>query len=386
MDGIINFCTKGAQRAQEAQELTEATEETFNNVVMDKLEALQKRVAEAAKDLQDLNSAWSLYTATDQAMEWLEGYPAPDDGTVRDNIRLVQFYCDPIAQTKSWVIKGQLDPCEKGDAYLAKIQTLKKKTGLSYDKDLQCQVDRLKAKAYQCKYWTLVREARRLTHIEREEFGPKSAQVMYGDLNSDKQPCETTVVYEPIGYIGVKYTISPSLCQKVNLARMGDPEYYKKIATWVNTQVLTEYCEANMRCKEDFFIYLEGHTDGYRFSGRKYDQSLDIPEGTPYTHFLGQPDGSVDTLQKETRNITRELKSNMELGIARAWTVKQQLDFMGVPITVGAYEHPENEKGGEYRKIDIELNITNLLLDFYEKTLSELVEESGSGDRPEVGC
>ena len=33
------------------------------------------------------------------------------------------------------------------------------------------------------------------------------------------------------------------------------------------------------------------------------------------------------------------LKSNMELGIARAWTVKNQLDFMEVPIKIGAFEH-----------------------------------------------
>jgi hypothetical protein len=76
----------------------------------------------------------------------------------------------------------------------------------------------------------------------------------------------------------------------------------------------------------------------------------------------------------------------MELGIARAWTVKQQLDFMNVPITVGAYEHPSSEKGGEYRRIEIELNITNLMLDFYEKTLKNLVEKSGIGKRPKVGC
>lgn len=386
MDGTVYFCEKGVQRLKDGQDLVASAGLSLTGPVKTKFEALKKKVAQSEQDLQDLNTAWTLYTSTDTQMEWLEGYPTPDDGTVRDNIRLVDFYCDPIAQTKSWVIKGQLDPCEKGDTYLAKIKSLKKKRGLSYDADLQCQVDRLKAKAYQCKYWTLVREARRLTHLEREEFGPRSAKVMYGDLNSDKQPCETTVVYEPIGYIGVKYVISPSLCQKVNLARMGDPEYYKKIATWVNTQVLTEYCEASMRCKEDFFVYLEGHTDGYRFSGRKYDQSLDIPEGTPYTHFLGKKDGTVDTLQKTTRNITRELKSNMELGIARAWTVKQQLDFMGVPITVGAYEHPETEKGGEYRKIDIELNITNLLLDFYEKTLERLVQESGIGKRPGLDC
>ena len=74
----------------------------------------------------------------------------------------------------------------------------------------------------------------------------------------------------------------------------------------------------------------------------------------------------------------------MELGIARAWTVKSQLDFMGVPITIGAYEHPETEKGGEFRRIEIELNITNLLLDFYEKLLAKLLEESGIGERPEA--
>jgi len=160
---------------------------------------------------------------------------------------------------------------------------------------------------------------------------------------------------------------------------MGDPEYYRKIATWVDNQVLSEYCEANLRCKEDFFIYLEGHTDGNRFGGRSYKNSLDVPEGTPFTHYDESPN---NVFQKTTRNITYKLNGNMELGIARAWTVKQQLDFMKVPISIGAYEHPESEKGGEFRKVIIELNITNLLLDFYEKRLKELLEESGIGERP----
>ena len=55
---------------------------------------------------------------------------------------------------------------------------------------------------------------------------------------------------------------------------------------------------------------------------------------------------------------------------------------MNVPITVGTFEHPEEEKGGEFRKVDIELNITNLLLDYYEKTLNKLLDESGIGNRP----
>jgi len=381
MDGVTNRCAKSRQRLEDIKAAREKHNPTLSDDILDKIEYLQGLVDKEDKDLADLRDAWGLFIEEDQVSSWSEGFPQ-EDTVIRDQIRLVEFYCDKIAQTKSWCIKGHLDPCTKGEPYLKRIDALKKKYKLSYDAQLKCRVKRLRSKVYQCKYWKLVLKARKITHQEREDFGPKSAKVMHGDLNSDKQPCETDVVYSPIGHIGIKYVISTYMCQKINLAKMGDPEYYKKIAKWVDTEVLTKYCEANMRCKKDFFIYLEGHTDGYRFSGRSYDRSLGIAEGTPFTHFQGKEDGTVDTLSKTTRNITRKLENNMELGIARAWTVKEQLEFMKVPIKVGAYEHPENEKGGEFRKVDIELNITNLLLDFYEKTLNRLVDESGIGKRP----
>lgn len=386
MDGTINFCEKGKSRLADIAKLRASDSPELADAVIKKLDNLQAKQDESDQDLADLNTAWSLYTSTDKTMEWKEDFPQKDTGLVRDNIRLVDFYCDKIAQTKSWVIKGQLDPCEKGDAYLAKINKLKKDASLSYDKELACQVSRLQSKVYQCKYWALVLKAWKVTYEECERFGPASSKIMYADLNSDELPCETTVEYQQLGKIGIQYTITTFLCEKINLAKMGDPEYYKKIATWVDNEVLSKYCEANMRCKEDFYIYLEGHTDGNRFSGAKYEKSLDIPEGTPFTHFVGNNSGSVDTTMEKTRNIKTELKSNMELGIARAWTVKSQLDFMKVPITVGAYEHPSGEKGGEFRRIEIELNITNLMLDFYEKTLKELIKESGIGSRPKLGC
>ncbi|MFK7795999.1 MAG: hypothetical protein AB8E82_00995 [Aureispira sp.] len=386
MDGTINFCAKGKKRLADIEKVKSTDDPELADAVTKKIDALQAKQEASDQDLADLNSAWTLYTSTDKVMEWDEGFPQKDTGAVRDNIRLVKFYCDKIAQTKAWVIKGQLDPCTKGAPYLKKIEKLKKDAKLRYDDALTCQVDRLRAKVYQCQYWKLVLKAWKLTYEECERFGPASSEIMRADLNSEEQPCETTVEYQQLGKIGIQYTITTFLCQKINLAKMGDPEYYKKIASWVDREVLSKYCEANMRCKEDFYIYLEGHTDGNRFSGAKYDKSLNIPEGTPYTHFVQDNSGTVDTVTKETRNITTNLKSNMELGIARAWTVKQQLDFMNVPITVGAYEHPSGEKGGEFRRIEIELNITNLMLDFYEKTLKNLVEKSGIGKRPKLGC
>ena len=299
--------------------------------------------------------------------------------TILKPFELADFYCDKIAQVKSWTISGHFDPCDKGQQYLDQIDALQKEHDLSFGDDLDCRVQRLRGKVYQCRYWELVLQARKETHAERERFGPPSAQVMQGDLNSDQLPCETTVRYTPLGNIGIQYIISTYLCQDIDLAKMGDPEYYKKIATWVDGQVLQKYCEASLRCKEDFFIYLEGHTDGHVFKGARYKNSLDIPEGTAFTHFTEE-----EAVEKTTaREITNSLRSNMELGIARAWTVKNQLDFMQVPIRIGAYEHPASEKGGEYRRVEIELNITNLLLDFYEKRLQELIQSSGIGQRPE---
>lgn len=386
IDGTVNFCDKGKQRLEDIAKLRESDNPTLADDVIKKIENLEAKQAQSDLDLTDLNTAWTLFVDTDKVMAWEEGFPVKDT-IVGPQIRLVDFYCDKIAQTKSWAIKGHLDPCDKGEAFLTKIDELKKSASLTYDKELDCQVSRLRSKIYQCKYWALVLKAWKITYDECQRFGPVSSEIMRAELNAAGQACETRVEFEQLGKIGIKYIIVAVLCQKINLAQMGDPLYYKKIATWVDTEVLQKYCNTtNWRCKKDFFIYIEGHTDGYNFSGAKYDQSLDLPEGTPYTNFIKDKSGKIDTIQKTTRHITSELKSNMELGLARAWTVKQQLDFMKVPITIGAFEHPSTEKDGDFRRIEIELNITNLMLDFYEKTLKELIEESKIGSRPKLGC
>lgn len=365
MEGTIYSCEKGDVMIEEITKIQKEFKPKLQKNTLSKIEKLKAKVEGQKDDFENLNIIWKEFVA--------------NDDTLTESFILARYYCDKIAQIKSWTIKGHMNSCKKGQWYLDHIDKLQKLESLEYDDELACRVKRLRIKVWDCRYWELVMQARKETHEERERFGPASAGIMSIDLNSDKQPCETGVKYTPLGNIGIKYIISTYLCQDIDLAKMGDPEYYKKIATWVDTEVLAKYCEKDLRCKEDFFIYLEGHTDGNPFRGARYKKSLDIPEGTAFTHFLGD-----EIMEKETENeITKTLKSNMHLGIARAWTVKQQLDFMEVPITIGAWEHPKSEKGGEYRKIEIELNITNLLLDFYEKRLMELLEESGIGVRPE---
>ncbi len=365
MYGTINACTEGQQMLDSIAVLQEEYKPSLSAVAKKKIKGLEAKVKAYADDLEALDLLWAEFIV--------------ENDTLLKPFETADFYCDKIAQVKSWTIKGMMDECKMGQYYLDAIEALQKEHSLEFDEELACRVLRLQIEVWDCRYWELVLQARKETHAERERFGPASAKIMENDLNSDKQPCRTTVFYDALGNIGVQYVISTYLCQDIDLAKMGDPEYYKKIATWVDAEVLSKYCEKSMRCKEDFFIYLEGHTDGHAFKGARYKKSLGIPEGTAFTHF-----SETDTEEKTTsREITNSLRSNLELGIARAWTVKQQLDFMGVPIRIGAFEHPASEKGGEYRKVDIELNITNLLLDFYEKRLQELLDRSGIGARPE---
>ncbi len=365
MDARLTPCQKAVTRVADISKLMAKENPSLGELTQRKLSDLESRAKNYTKNDKEIADLWKTFIS--------------NNDTISSPYQVAEFYCDKINQIKSWCLMGHYNTCTQGMDYLMRIDSFQKLNQLNFDTELACRVTRLRLKVWDCIYWRLVEQAWRETHEERERFGPSSAQIMYKDLNSGKQPCETKVEYEPLGKIGIKYVIKTYLCQDIDLAKMGDPEYYKKIAKWVDTEVLVKYCAPDMRCKTDFTIYIEGHTDGHAFTFMKYKEPLNIPKGYAYTHFLGKS----DTIQKTTaRELTYDLKSNEELGIGRAWTVKKQLDFMGVPITIGAYEHPANEKGGEFRRLEIELNMPNLLLDFFEKRLKILLEESGIGPQP----
>ena len=376
MNGIINHCTLGAQMIEKIDAIRDEHNVKLDATTNEKVKLLNELVTNTKDDLTILNATWKTLMN--------------ENDTLNEAHELANIYCDKVAQVRYWTIEGHLNYNQPkddnpyhtiGDDYLTKIDELIEQEDLRFDDELSCSIQRLKNKIWSHKYWLIVLQARKETNEERERFGPEAAKIMYSELNGPSQPCETTVDYSGMGFIGVKYVINTYLCQNINLAKMGDPEYYKKIASWLDENALQKYCEEDLRCKKDFSIYIEGHSDGNRFGGARYKRSLDIPEGTPYKHFLNDEIHNKVT----DRKITNSLKSNKELGIARAWTVKQQLDFMGAPISIGAYEHPSKEKGGQYRKVQVELYIPNLLLDYYEVRLDTIWKESGIGDKPD-GC
>lgn len=363
MTGITEFCTKGAEMMSSIKKIQKLHNPELDPTTTEKVATLQAMLDKSQAELDTLTTVWKEFIA--------------NKDTMARPFQLVDFYCDKIAQTKSWVVKGRLAACPtytEAQTYVDKIDKLQKEHNLKYDHELQCAVTRLRQAIWDCRYAEAVRQAQKETHEERERFGPPSALAMHAALNGTKQPCETTVEYAALGTIGLKYTINTYLCEKASAGKIGNAEYYKKIADWVDAEVLKKYCLPNLRCKKDFTIHLEGHTDGSPFDKREYPEAFNIPKGTPYKHFVNNTWSDKTT----AADITKTLKGNMDLGLARAWAVRNQLTFMNVPITIGAYEHPSAERGGQYRKVEIQLNINNLLLDYYEKRLDELVKPLGA--------
>ena len=366
LEGMQNPCQLGQDRLDQIHQLRGEAQPKLSGLVISRIERLQRALKELDQESEKVDQIWRDFIAQGDTL-----YSPP---------RLKPAYCDPATQVKTWIMQGALDPCPSGQDYLDRISELQNTVGVAMTADMACHLNNFKRKVWDCRYWELVREARRLTAEEREKFGPLSATVMEGELNSAEQLCPTDVAYSPIGWFGLRYLVTTYLCQDIDLSRMGDPEYYQKIANWVNQEALGRYCEAAQKCKEEFYIYVEGHTDGTAFAGATYPGDLTIPEKTVFLYNNAQ-----ESVTKETKKlITSNLRDNVELGLARAWTVKEQLTFMDVPIQVGMYEHPSHEKGGDYRIVNIELNIVNMFWDFYDKTLARLILESGIGPRPDL--
>ncbi|MEO1714459.1 MAG: hypothetical protein AAFU60_14095, partial [Bacteroidota bacterium] len=183
-----DLCGRGAEMLEKIERLEAGNQHPPKGLLNEKIAWLKSEVGKYTGDTGTLQTAWGNFTPQD---------------TLTEPVELAEFYCDKIDQVYSWVIKGHLNQCPEGQNYLDQIDAFQKEHTLTFDPELDCKIHRLRIKVWDCRYWELVRQAQKETHEERERFGPASTLKMKGDLNSDQQPCETTVEYDSLGYIGV---------------------------------------------------------------------------------------------------------------------------------------------------------------------------------------
>ena len=366
LDGAVDPCNLGQERLERVKQLRAQKNPVLDASTLSGIRKLEQRIQNLDADIRQLDRLWATFIAADD--------------TLNGSFTLLPSYCDATAQIKAWTMLGHFDPCSAGHTLMGKIVKLRRESGVDLAQDVVCSISRLDAKIWDCRYWELVAEAKRLTEAERNTFGPLSATVMEGELNSGQHPCFTTVSYMPMSFVGIRYLITAELCEQSGDGMIGYPALYRQMVSWVQQEVLGRYCEGRMRCTEEFYVYAEGHTEGGKFPGARYFKDLDIPIKTPYL----KNDEKESVTLGTRKAITTELKSNHDLAVARAWAAKEELEGFGVDVIIGTWEHSKYETGQEFKVVKVELNLVNLLMDFYEKTLARLLQESGIGERPDA--
>lgn len=71
-----------------------------------------------------------------------------------------EFYCDNIQQVKDWTIRGLSASCENGHQYLEQIESFQRTFEFSFTEELECRVQRLRIKIWDCRHQALEKLAR----------------------------------------------------------------------------------------------------------------------------------------------------------------------------------------------------------------------------------
>ena len=154
MDGMMEPCVKGEESLTEISKIQAKYKPELDATTQEKLDKLKENVKKYMADLAALNKLWSTFIENKDTI--------PTEFTVEE------YYCDKVAQIKSWVLVGNVNTCEQGQAYMDRIVAYKKAHNMTLDKELACRVNRLQMKIWDCRYWELVRQAWAETHEERE--------------------------------------------------------------------------------------------------------------------------------------------------------------------------------------------------------------------------
>jgi hypothetical protein len=366
MHGVMNSCFEGPKMIKESEAMQRKYNLTLSNDVKGKLQFLKDQIEQNNQNIVDLNSIWK---------EFIE-----NGDTMKREFELSAQYCDKMSQVTSWVIKGHFDHCDQGEHYLALIEKWLNENNLPVSDELECRIQRLRVKVWNCQIDDLRRQTQLNLLEERENLARTTSKSLEATLNNSIG-CKSQIEYEmtdTMGF-GMVFSLTTDVCRNTDLAKLTEKEYIKNVSDWINNDLIAPYCRDNDVCVEDFYIYIIGHADGSPLRKETYTGEYGIPAQSPYMHITNGQEVETAT----TREINDELRNKEELAFVRAFTVNYQLeDAVEAPIYLAAQDH--SERGSEYNKIEIRVNLTNLLKNKFYTDFTKAVKDAGLvGGRPD---
>jgi hypothetical protein len=141
MDGYAFICEMAEENLQKIEELVAS-----ENIELDKTTQLK---------INELNQLNEDYKINERQMEEIWNEFVAQGDTLSYDFISSDIYCDNVHQVKDWVVSGHLGTCEEKYAYLAKIEEFQETFEFNFLPELECRIQGLRIKLWDCRYWAL---------------------------------------------------------------------------------------------------------------------------------------------------------------------------------------------------------------------------------------
>ncbi len=165
MDGFANPCSMAEDMLQKIDDLQNAEMTPLEQITMIKINELAELSDQYQSNAVKIEALWSKFVAQgDQLNEDFQS----------------ALYCDNIHQVKDWTIKGLSVSCEEGQVYLEQIEDFAGTFEFHFAEDIECRVQKLRIKIWECRYNTLEQLARVESGADSYEKRLKELMKEYG--------------------------------------------------------------------------------------------------------------------------------------------------------------------------------------------------------------
>lgn len=146
MDGFAYVCEMAEEMLLKIDSLQRSDEVILEGITMTKINELAALNEQYHFNGVKIEKLWRKFVA--QGDKLSEDYQSTD------------LYCDNIQQVKDWTMKGLSGTCEDGYQYLEQIDAFQQTFEFDFVEDLECRVQKLRIKVWDCRYQLLLELAR----------------------------------------------------------------------------------------------------------------------------------------------------------------------------------------------------------------------------------
>ncbi len=147
MDGFAYTCELGDEMLQKIDDLQRDDRTPLAQITMTKINELAALTEQYRANGRKIEGLWNDFVAN-------------GDQLFNDYVS-EEFYCDNIHQVKDWTMKGLMAAtCEEGLPYLQQIEDFNRTFEFTFTFDLECRVQKLRIKIWDCRYEGLQKLAR----------------------------------------------------------------------------------------------------------------------------------------------------------------------------------------------------------------------------------